>query len=219
MGLFMSIRNDVCPECYGRGIVTATTPQKYVRWDGSGHFLRPTTCDQCKTNRELLDESMRWKDRVPAIFTSATINTLLPRLRVALTPFISGDLWFATLWGPSGRGKTWASWAIARTKKFHEVAFLDVRQLNKNLLDRLASPPTLRCYERAQLLIIDDYGVDLCENAQRLVDWVICHRHDQKMKTLITTNLNPETDFPDGRIARRCCENQVVLNVTRWREQ
>jgi DNA replication protein DnaC len=156
--------------------------------------------------------------------TFATLNPFVPGLR-EVVPQIRAyahrpDGWL-TLLGPYGVGKTHLAAAIANQAldRQEQVLFAIVPDLLDHLRATFGPQSTVAYDERFELvrtvplLILDDLGTEsvtawVREKLYQLVN----HRYNQRLATVITTNLKPEAIEP--RIYSRLCDPACGIIIT-----
>lgn len=138
-------------------------------------------------------------------------------LRGAARWHASPSLWCLVLWGRAGRGKSLAaSWVATRYgRPATWTSAEDYVQAMRG--DRYAAR---RCVE-STVLVIDDLGdeyLDAKGFAAHAVSRLISERWDRKLRTVVTTNLEPGASDPDrdlhrrygDRVARRLNEGAIL---------
>lgn len=141
---------------------------------------------------------------IPSRFSAATLESFLERSPGSsstverLSRWLGSDHWLV-LWGPVGRGKTGVAAALVRrlVEQGQGVLFRAV----PDLLDRLRATyggegrehELMAALFDVDVLVLDDVG------AERQTDWalervfrVINHRYDERRRTMLTTNLDPD---------------------------
>lgn len=216
---------DVCPICYGQGVVSKDVPV------GHPDFGRafPCVCQQTHVSerrervlRKLsnlnayakyqfanfrIDETARHAGPLQIAFQSA--------VEFAENP--SGWLFFQ---GGYGSGKTHLAAAIGnyRLEGGHPVIFSTA----PDLLDHLRSSYTSQDYtydelfeklRNVELLVIDDLGTESpTEWALEKLYQLLNHRYVMRLPTIITTN--HDLDELEGRIRSRLMDKQVVRHIS-----
>jgi len=157
--------------------------------------------------------------------TFATFNPFVPGLREVVsrvrTYARKPDGWL-TLLGPYGVGKTHLAAAIANEALDREerVLFAVVPDLLDHLRATFGPQSTVAYDERFELvrtvplLILDDLGTESATPwAREKLYQVINHRYNERLATVITTNLKPDAIEP--RIYSRLCDPAcgVILTI------
>lgn len=195
---------------------------------------RPPLCSACqalqraeyerhdrRTKRKELVQC--WKERlaatIPVIFQAARLHKLNPAFRVKCQASLDGP--GLVLYGPTGRGKSYAMaallrWLLCRKKRISvvrigaEMLNLEIRDAFKKGSDK-SELDVIRPYIAPDVLLLEDLGagkvVGATESdfAVRVVYVLLDSRIEQGLMTLITTNktqANLAKSF-DDRIASR----------------
>jgi hypothetical protein len=116
-----------------------------------------------------------------------------------------------TLAGGSGTGKSWlAAWVVAEVP---EALWLHVGACQPGeAWDSLA-----RRAQSTALLVVNDLGVEVMSDwhSQQLAG-LLCWRHDEERRTVITTNLWPtRADAPEGAPAKLVLKERYGSRLTR----
>jgi DNA replication protein DnaC len=156
--------------------------------------------------------------------TFATLNPFVPGLR-EVVPQVCGysrrpDGWL-TLLGPYGVGKTHLAAAIANEAldRQEQVLFAIVPDLLDHLRATFGPQSTVAYDERFELvrtvplLILDDLGTESTTAwAREKLYQLINHRYNERLATVITTNLKPGAIEP--RIYSRLCDPACGIIIT-----
>lgn len=196
--------------------------------------FRPALCPACQSVRRAGYECgvlrakrkefvQRWRSwltqTIPVIFLSARLHRLNPAFRAKCLSAIDGP--GLVLYGPTGRGKSYAMaallrWLLCRKKRISamrigaEMLNLEIRDAFKKGSDK-SELDVIRPYLTPDVLLLEDLGagksVGAAESdfAVRVVYVLLDSRIEQDLLTLITTNktyANLAKSF-DDRIASR----------------
>ncbi len=211
----------ICIVCEGARWIKEAVPF------GHPHFgmLFPCRCLEAEwTRRTALElaqisnlDAMRNK-------TFATLNPFVPGVR-EVVPQVRGysrrpDGWL-TLLGPYGVGKTHLAAAIANEalERLEQVLFTVVPDLLDHLRATFGPHSTVAYDERFELvravplLILDDLGTESATPwAREKLYQLVNHRYNERLATIITTNLKPEAIEP--RIYSRLCDPACGAIIT-----
>ena len=133
--------------------------------------------------------------------------------------------------GSKGTGKTVAAaWAMqcnveddpAAKKKYERwptelgPKFMDVARFAR--APRWNDPMVMQCIEDCWVLVIDDVGLEYLDGKGiflSLFDEILVHRHDNNLRTILTTNIPPDTFFEryGERVKDRLCEEGSAFFV------
>jgi DNA replication protein DnaC len=155
-------------------------------------------------------------DRRPPVFDQP--GTLHPEVAAWLRRYQNGARGSLVLVGEIGAGKSWTLWKIAETLvradwrgRFEIAAAYEV----KNATDRPGNPTLVEQWKRADLLAIDDLGV------QRVNDWdaerlhaLIDTRWQHKRPTLIASNEGDLREVLGPRAASRLAHGATLVKFT-----
>jgi DNA replication protein DnaC len=154
----------------------------------------------------------------------ATFNPFAPGLREVVPrvhTYARAPRGWLTLLGPYGVGKTHLAAAIALEALDREepVLFTVVPDLLDHLRATFGPQSTVAYDERFEvvrnvpLLILDDLGTESATPwAREKLYQLINHRYNERLATVITTNLKPEAIEP--RIYSRLCDPDCGVLVT-----
>ncbi len=203
----------VCPLCDGAGWI-----KEQVSF-GHPHFgvLFPCQCKQATWARQtaaqlaLLSNLAAFGDK-----TFATFNPFVPGLRQvvpAIRSYARQPQGWLTLLGGYGVGKTHLAAAIANEAlaRGEHVLFAVVPDVLDHLRATFGPQSTVAYDERFELvrgvplLILDDLGTESATPwAREKLYQLLNHRYNERLATVLTTNLKPEA--LDPRIYSRLCD-------------
>jgi DNA replication protein DnaC len=211
----------ICAICEGAHWVKEAVPF------GHPHFgmLFPCQCLEAEwAGRTMLELAQMSNLDAMRDKTFATLNPFMPGLR-EVVPQVRGysrrpDGWL-TLLGSYGVGKTHLAAAIANEAldRQEHVLFAVVPDLLDHLRATFGPQSTVAYDERFELvrtvplLILDDLGTESATPwAREKLYQVINHRYNERLATVITTNLKPEVIEP--RIYSRLCDPACGTIIT-----
>lgn len=216
-----TVNQPRCSVCAGTGWLKEAVPF------GHPHFgmLFPCQCKQAEWAHRTAAELARLSN-LDAVRhkTFATFNPFIPGLRDVIPPIRSyaqqPDGWL-TLLGPYGVGKTHLAAAIAHEAlaRREQVLFAVVPDLLDHLRATFGPQSTIAYDERFErvrtvsLLILDDLGAESATPwAREKLYQLINHRYNERLATVITTNLKPDVIEP--RIYSRLCDPECGITLT-----
>lgn len=189
------------------------TPTDYDPYDDKAHreeARRLAAQDAVHRRLEL------FADRRPPVFDEP--GELHPAAATWLTRYQNGARGSLVLIGEIGAGKSWTLWKIAEhlvranwAGRFELAAAYEV----KAATDRPGNPALVDLWKQADLLAIDDLGV------QRVNDWdaerlhaLIDTRWQHKRPTLIASNVDRLGDVLGPRAASRLADGATLVRFT-----
>ena len=211
----------MCSSCSGAGWIKEAVPF------GHPHFglLFPCQCKQAEWARQTAAE-LACLSNLDTVRnkTFATFNPFIPGLREVIPPIRKyaqqPDGWL-TLFGPYGVGKTHLAAAIAHEalNRGERVLFAVVPDLLDHLRATFGPQSTVAYDERFELvrsvplLILDDLGAETATPwAREKLYQLINHRYNERLATVMTTNLKPDAIEP--RIYSRLCDPACGIKLT-----
>ena len=210
-----------CAICLGARWIKEAVPL------GHPHFgvLFPCSCIQDEwAHRTVLELAQMSNLGAMRDKTFATFNPFVPGLRGVVSRVRAyarrPDGWL-TLLGPYGVGKTHLAAAIANEalEREEQVLFAIVPDLLDHLRatfgpqSRIAYDERFELVRTVPLLILDDLGTESATAwAREKLYQLINHRYNERLATVITTNLKPEAIEP--RIYSRLCDPACGALIT-----
>lgn len=180
------------------------------------------TCREARWRQDALQKRLhvippryRWADLKDALM-GQRVRAWGP-LRAALAGAPGRSL---VLWGPAGAGKTsvMAAMVRAEVEADRDVCWVAARDLaTTRAQNGLGEESALESRaKRCRLLALDDLGNDR-RTQLSAIDDVLLERHDQELRTWVTTALGPAevTARYGAGIARRVFEGALVIEVGR----
>jgi DNA replication protein DnaC len=212
---------SICGLCGGARWIKEAVPYGHPRFG----VLAPCACLEAERARRTAAELVQMSNLTAMqTKTFATFHAFAPGLR-EVVPRVRAyarapDGWL-TLLGPYGVGKTHLAAAIA-----HEALDREERVLftvAPDLLDHLRAtfgPQSTVAYDErfelvrnVPLLILDDLGTESATAwAREKLYQLLNHRYNERLATVMTTNLKPEAIEP--RIYSRMCDPDCGVIVT-----
>ncbi len=206
-----------CKECGGRGVIYKRG--KYYKCSCQFDFFAKENLKRAAIPPVYRDCSFEnYKPETPSQFFAKRTCAEFANLY----PFVDTGI---VLFGPTGVGKTHLLVATLRrivTQKALPVLFVDFRRLLFLLKETFetgeSTSDKLRGIMSAELLLIDDFGAGRnTEWAVEVAELIINYRYENRLATLISTNL----DFGGSQIASvfgnriesRLCQMCEVIKV------
>jgi DNA replication protein DnaC len=175
---------------------------------------------QRRAQRNRSHREQLWLTKAPPVFANATVDALPSDLRQGARLFLDSEEYTnLILIGPTGVGKTFTAWAIARELyiEHEEIKIKDAAVLIDEL--KPGNPDKDKVFNDVKTtpyLVLDDLGVERStEFATERMHLIFDHRWQWQLRTILTTNIALENfhDVLGDRLASRLLHRAQVALV------
>ena len=166
----------------------------------------------------------RWDSTIPAVWRGAKLNDLAPDIATGVQKWIDRPddrRWSMILYGPTGVGKTFTLYCVAREMWIdrYDIEIVEAKVLLDLLRPSQSGDPQamLERIKTVEVLCLDDLG------SEKVNDWtterleiIFNYRWERQLATVITSNIEPRefAELFGQRTASRLIGGSALIKVT-----